>query len=147
MQTHMQRFMGRSALITGAASGIGAAVAERLSGEGARVGLIDVNASHLRRQVDGMRATGTVVESEQADVTHVESMAAAVDRLAARLGRLDILVHCAGVVGTTGVSAADFPVAEFRRVVDINLTGAFIACQCVLPHMLKNGYGRILLLA
>jgi 2-dehydro-3-deoxy-L-rhamnonate dehydrogenase (NAD+) len=143
----MHRFEGRAALVTGGASGIGAAVAERVAREGARVGLIDLNAAHLEQQAARMRATGASVEVAQADVSAEASMATAVDGLASRLGRLDILVHCAGIVGTSGVNAAEFPVDEFRRVVDINLTGAFIACQRVLPHMLRNGYGRILLIA
>jgi 3-oxoacyl-[acyl-carrier protein] reductase len=143
----MHRFKGRAAIVTGGASGIGGAVAERLACEGARVGLLDLSSPHLERQAALMRTKGMTVETAQADVCNEEVTAAVVDRLAAGFGRLDILVHCAGIVGRTGVNAADFPVSEFRRVVDVNLVGSFITCQSVLPHMLQNGYGRILLVA
>jgi 2-dehydro-3-deoxy-L-rhamnonate dehydrogenase (NAD+) len=141
------RFAGRSALITGGASGIGAAIAERLATEGARIGLLDLQPGLLERQAAVIRARGAGVVTACADVSVEREAGSAIERLAAELGRLDVVVHCAGIVGRTNTSAAEMPVAEFRRVVDINLTGAFILCHYSLPHMLKNQYGRILLLA
>jgi NAD(P)-dependent dehydrogenase (short-subunit alcohol dehydrogenase family) len=143
----MRRFAGRGVLITGGASGIGAAVAERFALEGARVALLDLQADLLERQAAALRARGASVATAQADVSDEQGAAAAIDQLAANLERLDIVVHCAGIVGKSNTPAAEFPVAEFRRVVDINLTGSFIVCRHSLPHMLKNGYGRILLFA
>lgn len=143
----MHRFGGRTALITGAASGIGAGIAARLAREGARLGLLDINGDELARQSTALRGQGTVAEARELDISDETATREAIDGLAGVLGRVDILVHCVGIVGTTGVNTAEYPIAEFRRVLDINLTGAFIACRCVLPHMVRSGYGRILLIA
>jgi NAD(P)-dependent dehydrogenase (short-subunit alcohol dehydrogenase family) len=143
----MQRFEGRSAIVTGGASGIGAAVAERLASEGARVCLIDTDVEQLRQQSDRMAAVGGLVFFRQASVCNEHEVALAITEVVDRWERLDVLVHSAGIVGATGVNAADYPVAEFRRVLDVNLTGSFIVCQYALPPMVKRQYGRILLLA
>jgi 2-dehydro-3-deoxy-L-rhamnonate dehydrogenase (NAD+) len=143
----MQRFNGRCAIVTGGASGIGAAVAARLASEGARVCLIDRDMEQLRRQSERMAASVDRVSFQQANVCDERDLTAAFNAIVERWGRLDVLVHSAGVVGQSGVNAADYPVDEFRRVLDVNLAGSFIACQCALPHMLTRHYGRILLLA
>jgi 2-dehydro-3-deoxy-L-rhamnonate dehydrogenase (NAD+) len=143
----MQRFNGRCAIVTGGASGIGAGVATRLASEGARVCLIDRDLEQLQRQTENMSASGERVSFRQANVCDENDLAASFNEIVAGWGRLDILVHSAGVVGQSGVNAAEYPVAEFRRVLDVNLTGSFIASRCALPHMLKHRYGRILLLA
>lgn len=142
-----RRYRNQTAVVTGGASGIGAAVAQRLAREGARVALIDVSEENLRKQAMEMREAGLSVEFAAVDVTDEAGMEAAIARLASDSGRIDVLVHCAGVVGLSGASAAEFPVAEFRRVLDINLCGSFIAIRSALPHMLRRNYGRILLLA
>lgn len=144
---HPSRFAGKGALVTGAASGIGAAIAERLAQEGAAVGLIDSRADPLERQRARMHESGASVHCQTADVSEDDSITYAVNALAERLGRLDVLVHAAGIVGPTGLNCTDYPVAEFRKVVEVNLTGAFLTCRAALRHMLSGGYGRILLIA
>jgi 2-dehydro-3-deoxy-L-rhamnonate dehydrogenase (NAD+) len=143
----MQRFNGRCAIVTGGASGIGAGVAARLAQEGAQVCLIDRDIDQLRVQAERMAGSVERVSFLQADVGDELESRAAFHAAAERWGRLDILVHCAGIVGLSGANAADYSVEEFRRVLAINLTGSFIACQCALPYMREHGYGRILLLA
>jgi NAD(P)-dependent dehydrogenase (short-subunit alcohol dehydrogenase family) len=143
----MQRFNERCAIVTGGASGIGAGVATRLAGEGARVCLIDRDLDELRRQAERMDVGGDRVSVRQANVCDERDLRTAFNECVERWGRLDILVHSAGVVGPSGINVAEYPVEEFRSVLDVNLTGSFIACQCALPHMLRQGYGRILLLA
>jgi NAD(P)-dependent dehydrogenase (short-subunit alcohol dehydrogenase family) len=141
------RYENQTAIVTGGASGIGAAVAERLAREGARVCLFDANAERLRAQAAQLAAGGLQVETAVADVTDESSVRSATAGFAERAGRLDVLVHCVGIVGPTAVNAVDYPVEEFRRVIDINLCGSFITTRCVLPHMLAREYGRILLVA
>lgn len=140
------RYQDQAAIVTGGASGIGAAVAERLAQEGAKVGLFDASSDGLRSQADKMRAAGFEVDTAVVNVSDAEAVQVATARFIASSGRLDALVHCAGIVGATSVNAVQFPVEEFRRVVDINLCGSFIAARCALPQMVKQRYGRILLL-
>lgn len=144
---HSVRFAGRAALVTGAASGIGAAIAERLAAEGAAVGLIDARPEPLGQQLARIQDARAAVSGEAADVSDRESITRAIGALASRLGRLDVLVHAAGIVGPTGVDCADYPLEDFRKVIDVNLTGAFLTCQAAIPPMLQGGYGRILLIA
>lgn len=141
------RFAGRAALVTGGASGIGAAIAERLAAEGASLGLVDSRPEPLGRQVMRMREADAAVHGEAADVSDRDSIAHAVEATVERFGRLDVLVHAAGIVGPTGVNCGDYPIEDFRKVIAINLTGAFLTCQAVIPQMLQRGYGRVLLIA
>jgi 2-dehydro-3-deoxy-L-rhamnonate dehydrogenase (NAD+) len=141
------RFEGQAAIVTGGASGIGAAVAERLAQEGASVCLFDASSEGLRTQADKMQAAQLRVDTAVVDVSDEKAVDAATTQFARRIGRLDVLVHCAGVVGPSAVNAVEFPVEEFRRVVDVNLAGSFIVTRSALPHMLKQRYGRILLVS
>ena len=141
------RYQYQAAIVTGGASGIGAAVAERLAQEGAKVALFDASGEGLHSQAEKMRAAGFEVDTAIVNVSDEEAVQSATARFIASRGRLDVLVHCAGIVGVSSVNAAQFPVEEFRRVVEINLCGSFIAARCALPQMVKQRYGRMLLLA
>ncbi|MCW5746961.1 MAG: SDR family oxidoreductase [Alphaproteobacteria bacterium] len=136
-------FAGRTAIVTGGASGIGLACATRLHGLGARVAIWDIDAARAARAAAtlGQRATGDMV-----DVTSESSIADALARTASTLGVPDILVASAGVNGLTGPTA-DYPLAEFRRVLDIDLTGVFLCDRAVVPGMTARGYGRIVNIA
>ena len=123
-------FTGRVALITGGASGIGAAVAERLTEGGARVVTFDASAS----------------ADIQGDVTRSADLDGAVERVEEQHGRLDILVNSAGIPGES-LRTVDVPDEEWERVLAVNATGSFYACRAVLPGMIERGYGRIVLVA
>ncbi len=126
-------FDGRVALVTGGASGIGAAAAARLSDGGARVAVFD------RRPVDGyVSVTGDIASS--ADVN------AAVAQVEEELGRIDVLVNSAGVPGES-LRTVDVSDEEWQRVLAINANGSFFMCRAVLPGMIARGYGRIVLVA
>jgi NAD(P)-dependent dehydrogenase (short-subunit alcohol dehydrogenase family) len=125
------RFFGRVALITGAASGIGAATAARLLAEGARVATFDLDAS----QLDGVLAlTGDVSASADVD--------AAAAATTAELGPIDVLVCSAGVSGDS-LRTQDVSDAEWKRVLAINADGVFWCNRAVAPGMAERGYGRI----
>ena len=132
------RFEGRTAIVTGAARGIGRAIATRLAGEGARVMIADV---------DEATATGTAAEiGERAlphrlDVTSPESWTAAVERATGEWGRLDILVNNAGIAGRSAPTW-ELSVEEWREVLDVDLTGVFLGCRAALGPMLAAGAGR-----
>jgi 2-dehydro-3-deoxy-L-rhamnonate dehydrogenase (NAD+) len=126
-----QRFSGRVALVTGAASGIGAAVARRLLAEGARVASFDL---HVEAPEEVLAIAGDVSRSADVD--------AAVARVEGELGRIDVLVCSAGVPGDS-LRTVDVVDEEWRRVMGINADGVFYCNRAVLPGMVERGYGRI----
>jgi 2-dehydro-3-deoxy-L-rhamnonate dehydrogenase (NAD+) len=133
-----QRFEGRTAIVTGGVSGIGAGIAQRLAAEGARLSLWDIDEVGLGRS----GAAHTVV----LDVTDPEAVHRAAGSTAASLGKIDILVASAGITGPNHPTW-DYPVAAWDRVIDINLKGVFYCCHVVVPFMQANGYGRIVNIA
>ncbi|MDQ3162397.1 MAG: SDR family oxidoreductase [Actinomycetota bacterium] len=123
-------FDGRVALVTGGASGIGAATAARLRESGAEVAIFDLDA----RTGPGLSLSG--------DVTRSADLDAAVARVESELGRLDVLVCCAGVSGES-LHTVDVSDREWERVLAINASGTFYANRAVLRGMTERGYGRI----
>lgn len=138
MNPYAGRFAGRTAVITGGASGLGLAVARRLVAEGGAVALWDLNADQLA----AASAELGRAHVEPLDVSDAEAVARAAETSAVALGKIDILICSAGITGATA-SVADFPLDSWRRVIDINLNGLFYCCRAVVPHLLANGYGRI----
>jgi 2-dehydro-3-deoxy-L-rhamnonate dehydrogenase (NAD+) len=138
VSVYANRFQGRCAIITGGASGVGRETAARIVAEGGQACLWDLDAGAL---AEVAQATGAS-NFQALDVSDHEAVARAASASAEAMGRVDILVVGAGVTGATG-PAWEFPVDSWRRVIDINLNGAFYCCRAVVPHMLKNDYGRI----
>ena len=120
---------GRTAIVTGGLIGIGAAIAKRLEASGARVRIWDVGD-----------------KSDPVDVTDLKAIERATAKAMAELGRIDILVNNAGIAGPT-MPVVEYPVAEWKRVIDIDLNGPFLCCRAVVPHMVKAKYGRIVNIA
>ena len=135
----------RSAIVTGGARGIGLAIARRLLESGASVSLWDVDAVALAQAADELKSLGAV-HTAVVDVTRADSAEAGAASSAQALGKLDILVNNAGIAGTNAKTGETDP-AEWRRVLDINLNGPFHCCRAVIPHLLRNGYGRIVNIA
>ena len=135
----------RNAIVTGGARGIGHAIATRLLQSGARVSLWDVDAAALAEAANGLKSLGQV-HTTVVDVTSAASAAAAATATAQAFGKLDILVNNAGVAGHNARAWETDP-AEWRRVLDINLTGPIHCCHAVIPHLLRNHYGRIVNIA
>ena len=136
---------GRTAIVTGGARGIGHAIAQRLLESGASVCLWDVDAGALAEARASLSALGEVL-TVQVDITSAESVDSAVQATLAGLGRIDILVNNAGIAGNNAKTWEMRP-EDWRRVIDINLNGAFLCCRGVVPAMLANGYGRIVNIA
>ena len=132
------RFAGRTAIVTGGVSGIGAGIASRLAAEGATLSLWDMDQAGLARV--GNHHTVTL------DVTDAEAVQQAAQTTTGALGKIDILVTSAGVTGPNHTTW-DYPVAAWDRVIDINLNGVFYTCRAVVPFMQANGYGRIVNIA
>lgn len=138
MSAYAGRFAGRTAVVTGGASGLGKASAARIVAEGGKVVLWDLNADALKAAADEVGATHVVA----LDVSDADAVAAAAEESNKALGHIDILIASAGITGAT-VPVHEFPIDSWKRVVDINLNGVFYCSRAVVPFMLANGYGRI----
>jgi NAD(P)-dependent dehydrogenase (short-subunit alcohol dehydrogenase family) len=123
------------ALVTGAASGIGRACVQRLVAAGTAVAAVDLDVAPLR-DLDALALA--------ADVADHAAVEAAVARAEAELGPLDAVVNVAGITGSSDAAECHVtPVDEWRRVLDVNLTGPFLVCRAALPGMLERGAGSI----
>ena len=132
---------GRTAVVTGGAQGIGRAVAERLIQSGAKVALWDQDVSRAKATASDLGGE-TQAMALACDVTNWEAVDAATRRTHEAFGRIDILVNNAGISGPNA-TVADYPVADWQRVIDLDLTGVFHGCKAVVPLMVAQGYGRI----
>jgi len=129
---------GRTAVVTGGCRGIGLAVVERLLQSGARVAIWDVDAAETRKVADAHPG----VSAHTVDVTHEQAVRDAVATTLRDVTRIDILVNAAGIAGAR-IPLADCSLAEWQRVLDVNLNGTFLCCREIVRHMRDNGYGRI----
>ena len=136
---------GRVALVTGAASGIGRAAAVRLAADGAVVGCLDRDGPGAERVAGEIAAAGRRAHALAADVTDPAAVGRAVAELVERAGPVGILVNNAGIPGSGRF--VDVTFADWRRVQDVHVGGAFHATQAVLPAMLEVGWGRIVMIA
>jgi 3-oxoacyl-[acyl-carrier protein] reductase len=132
---------GRNALVTGAAQGIGRAIARRLAGEGARVAVADIDGEAAQATVEAGRADGLDLLAVPIDVTDPASVQAAVARVVDAWGTLDILVNNAGVTRDNFLEKMD--VEQWDRVLDVNLKGVFLCTQEAAAVMRRNKYGRV----
>ena len=132
---------GRVAVVTGAAQGMGRAVAERFAAEGAALVLVDVQEAGLAALATGLRAQGAVVMERVCDVADADRVAATVAATMAEYGRLDVLVNAAGIMHPTRF--AELTVAQWDRMMAVNLRGTFLMLHAAYPHMLAQGDGRV----
>ncbi len=143
----MDRLKGRVAIVTGAGSGIGKALAMRLAQDGAAVVVADITrfdtAAAEIAKVSGARTLGLQIDVSSEKDT--ERMAAETVKA---FGRIDILVNNAAVFSTLELKPFEkIPAEEWRKVMDVNALGVFLCCRACAPHMRKGGYGRIINLA
>jgi NAD(P)-dependent dehydrogenase (short-subunit alcohol dehydrogenase family) len=136
---------GRVGIVTGAARGIGYAIAERLLQSGASVALWDVDADALASAGKALSAHGAVT-AEHVDITREEDVARATAATAQRFGRIDLLVNNAGIGGPI-CQTWEYDVDTVRRIFDINYVGTFLCCKYAIPVMKKENYGRIVNIA
>ena len=142
----MNVLAGKVAIVTGAAKGIGAVVAEYLARDGANVVLVgrDEHAltAHARHLDETYPERGSLAVA--CDVTDEAGVRAMTEQAVARFGGLDILVNTAGVTGPVETPAQDYGAAEFRQVLDVNVVGTFLPCKYAIPHLIaRGGGGRI----
>jgi NAD(P)-dependent dehydrogenase (short-subunit alcohol dehydrogenase family) len=138
----MHNLQGKIALVTGSAAGIGRAIAIRLAQDGADLALYDINEEEAQRTADMVRTTGRVCEVVRGDVGDYLQVQQAVDQFAKSFGAIDVAVHNAGItrVGTV----VETSVEDFHAVFRVNVDGVFYGCKAVVPHMLRQGGGKII---
>jgi 2-dehydro-3-deoxy-L-rhamnonate dehydrogenase (NAD+) len=134
---------GRTAIVTGAAAGIGEAIAIRLADAGATVAVADVNLSGSQRVAAALPNRSFAIEANVADAA---SVARAVEQVLQQTGRIDILVNNAGIAGPAAFIWEQTD-EDWQRNIAINLTGVFNFCRAVIPHMRSRSYGRIVNIA
>ncbi len=142
MTIYANRFERRAAVITGGASGVGREAAARIVAEGGRVCLWDWDEKAL---AEAARAVPGALTA-RVDVADPDGVSRAAESAFASFGRLDILIASAGITGPTA-TLWEYPIQDWRRVIDVDLHGVFNTCRAVVPLMLKNDYGRIVNIA
>lgn len=138
MKLYSGRFQDRVAVITGGASGVGRDAAARIAAEGGRTFLWDRDEAALAAAAAAIPGAQTA----RVDVADAAAVARAAEAAFRAGGRLDILIASAGITGPTA-TLWEYPVEEWRRVIDVDLHGIFYSCRAIVPLMLKNDYGRI----
>jgi 3-oxoacyl-[acyl-carrier protein] reductase len=136
---------GRKAVITGGARGIGLAAAERMLHSGAEVSLWDMDAAALDAAAKRLAGAGRV-HTTVVDVSSAASVTAAAQAAIGQMGQIDILVNNAGITGPN-VTVWDYSPEDWRKVIDIDLTGPFLCLRAVVPMMRERNYGRIVNIA
>ena len=139
-------------MITGAARGIGRALAERLGRDGGHIALLDVNAEDLRATRQALEAAGIVARDYTVDVATEAAVIQAMDAVVRDFGRLDVLVNNAGIIrdallikAKEGVIAGKMSLAQWRAVLDVNLTGVFLCGREAAERMIKLGHGGVII--
>jgi 3-oxoacyl-[acyl-carrier protein] reductase len=137
----MGRVEGHVAIVTGAANGIGRAIAQRLAAEGAKLALGDIDGAELKRTADGIVATGSEVITLVGDVTDEGPAAALIDAAVQRFGQIDILVNNVG--GSRNAKVWEMKVEDWDFVLRLNLRSTFLCTRAAVPHMMTRKSGRI----
>jgi 3-oxoacyl-[acyl-carrier protein] reductase len=143
LQNNSIDLTGRVAAITGGAQGIGLTVARRFLASGARVAIWDVNEAGLAQARQELSGQGhDAVHTERVDIADYASVEAGVAGTLRAMGRLEILINNAAIVGPNA-TLAEYPLDEWRKVIDIDVNGTFHCCRAVAPVMMRQNYGRI----
>jgi NAD(P)-dependent dehydrogenase (short-subunit alcohol dehydrogenase family) len=132
-------FKGRTAIVTGGAQGIGLAIVNRLVASGAKVRIWDLDDRLL---AGTLAALGSAVSGDAIDVTDPAAVERATRSALEALAKIDVLVNNAGIAGPNRPTV-EYPVDEWERVLRVNLTSQFLCCRAIAPHMVRQGYGRI----
>lgn len=135
-------FAGKNVIVTGAASGIGLATAQRFAREGANVGVWDLNEQGAQRAADELKASGVKAIASRVDVSKRQQVNAAVERFHAEIGKVNILVNNAGI--TLFQSFMEMTEEQWDQTMTINLKSMLVVTQAVLPDMLAAKWGRII---
>jgi NAD(P)-dependent dehydrogenase (short-subunit alcohol dehydrogenase family) len=143
MNFNSNRYEGRVAIVTGGADGIGKAIAIRLAEEGAKVCIFDKDIELLEKTIQEVPGSS----SFQVDISDDSAVSSAFDEVVNAEEKIDIVVHCAGIVGSNAKKITEVDVNDFDQVYAVNLRGSFSVTKYAVTHMEKQNYGRVLLFA
>ena len=143
MNCVFNRYEGRVAVVTGGADGIGKAIAIRLAEEGAKVCIFDKDIELLERTIQEVPESSPF----QVDVSDDSAVSSAFDEVVNAEEKIDVVVHCAGIVGPNAKKITEVDVNDFDQVYAVNLRGSFSVTKYAVRHMEKQNYGRVLLFA
>ena len=133
--------LGRNAVVTGGAQGIGLAVAKRLAQSGAKISIWDRDRL-LMRDIEDEFDAGVSIHKVEVELTDPDSVADRAHKTAIEMGSIDIFVNNAGIAGPTRPSW-EYPIADWQQVIDVDLNGVYYCCRSVMPIMREQDYGRI----
>ncbi|MBG86836.1 MAG: 3-oxoacyl-ACP reductase [Verrucomicrobiales bacterium] len=136
---------GKSGIVTGGASGIGFGITQRMLASGAKVAIWDRSVENMNRAEEELNA-GDSIRTVQVELTDPSDVKKAADETNEAFGSIEFLVNCAGIAGTNA-KVWELEPEQWTSVIDVNLNGVFFCCNAVVPHMLKNKYGRIVNIA
>lgn len=140
----IDQWNNKTAVITGAASGLGFALTQHLSDVGVKVAALDINSVIMEKSFFNKKSNVHPYVINLINETEVKQ---AVDDFHSKVGKIDILVNCAGITGITNVKSHEVSLDDFNKVMAINVLGTFNTFKAVVPHMLKRNYGRVLHIA
>ncbi len=140
----LNNFKNKVAVITGAASGLGLTIAQKLSGEGVKLALLDINEEALLKAQSQLSGE---IEIYAIDVTLEQQVKTTFKEVQKKFGSVHILINCAGIVGETNIKSHDATTENIKKVMDVNFIGSFLTSKYCLPIMQQQAYGRILHIA
>jgi len=140
----MEDFHGQVAIVTGAASGIGLAIAHKLLAEGAQVVVFDLNKDRLEEEFGRYKDKSFIVSI---DVTNQAMVEKVVGEVVDKFAEIHVLVNCVGITGVTNIHSHEVSSEDLHKVFETNFMSCFYTSKAVLPHMLSRQYGRILHIA
>ncbi|CAN5351005.1 SDR family NAD(P)-dependent oxidoreductase [soil metagenome] len=140
----MKSFKNQVAVITGAASGIGLAIATKLVGEGVKIALVDIKEDKLGKAAADLPGK---TKFYCIDITNEEQVKQGIKKIIEDFGNINILVNCAGITGKTNIISHETDSKDVRQVFEVNYFGSYFTSKNVLPYMLKQNYGRVLHIA
>jgi NAD(P)-dependent dehydrogenase (short-subunit alcohol dehydrogenase family) len=147
LQTNSINLTDRVAVVTGGAQGIGFSIAQRFLDSGARLVIWDINEANLAKAQAELSANGAhAVHAERVDIADYASVEAALAGTLKAMGRVDILINNAAIIGPNA-TLADYPLDDWRKVIDVDVNGTFHCCRAVVPVMVNQAYGRIVNIA
>ncbi|MEH6550180.1 MAG: SDR family oxidoreductase [Pseudomonadales bacterium] len=132
----MDRFTNKVVVITGAASGIGRACAQRVAAEGASLFCLDISLEGLEEMAQELAAGGTEIAIQQCDVSNEASVNSAIAACIEKFGKIDALVHMAGILRFDHTH--ELELVGWQKVIDVNVTGTFLLCKAALPHLIES---------